>query len=445
MEDLRILVVDDDPDMARAIADALTNERCRCEVATTGLAALAACRQTEFEVVVTDMRMEGMDGRELLARLRRLQPDLPVILVTAEGTIGAAVEAVKNGAYEYLTKPFEPDALRGVVNEAIASRPRARRRRLRSGVPTATEELIGTSAAMVDLRRRVELIARAQSAALIQGETGTGKELVARAIHACSPRRNAPFVTVNASAIPETLLESEMFGHTRGAFTGASQAHRGHFTEADGGSLVLDEIGDMPLGLQTKLLRVLQSGEIRPVGAERTHHVDVRVIAATHRRLADLVREGKFREDLYYRLNVVNISVPPLRARQEDIPELASFFLERARERAPESPARTITPELIELFVNAAWPGNVRELESAVERLVVLAVHADLTPADLAEQLEEDASGAPSEGSDPSLERLIQRHVNKVLVGTNGNKALAAKLLGVDLSTLYRWQRKWSE
>src|SRR6185295_728998 len=220
-----------------------------------------------------------------------------------------------------------------------------------------------------------------------------------------------------------------------------------HFTEADGGTIFLDEIGDMPLGLQSKLLRVLQSGEVRPVGADRVHHVDVRVIAASHRRLADLVREGAFREDLFYRLNVVTIAVPALRARQEDIAELSLFFLDRARERVPDSPARALSPELIDVFVNASWPGNVRELESTIERLVVLAVHDVLTPADLAQQIEPDRpdDGGPKEASDPSLERLIQKHVAKVLLETDGNKAHAAKLLGVDLSTLYRWQRKWKD
>jgi transcriptional regulator with PAS, ATPase and Fis domain len=251
---------------------------------------------------------------------------------------------------------------------------------------------------------------------------------------------------VNASAIPETLLESQMFGHARGAFTGATQAHRGMFAEADGGTLVLDEIGDMPLPLQAKLLRVLQSGEIRPVGGDRTSYVDVRVIAATHRSLTALVREGKFRDDLFYRLNVVTVVLPPLRARASDIPELATYFLDSARQRAPESPARSLAPELVDALVQASWPGNVRELESVIERLVVLATHAELTLADLGVQLD-DGEGATStkrEPSDPSLEGLIQDHVERILERTGGNKALAAKMLGIDLSTLYRWQRKWS-
>ncbi len=448
MDDWRILVVDDDADMARLVAHELTTPRWRCEIAESGAAALAAFRQMEFDVVVTDVRMDGLDGIELLGRLQRLQPDLPVILLTGGGSIPAAVEAVKRGAFQYLTKPCDGAMLREVVAQALATRGRGRRSQPRRALPSGTEELVGSSRVMQQLRTRIELVARAHSPILVQGETGTGKELVARAIHACSARRNAPFVSVNASAIPETLLESEMFGHARGAFTGAAQAHRGLFSEADGGVLLLDEIGDMPLGLQTKLLRVLQSGELRPVGADRAQHVDVRVIAATHRRLSELVHDGRFREDLYYRLDVVSIQVPPLRARPDDIPELASFFLDKARARAPESPARAIRPDLLDLLSTAPWPGNVRQLESTIERLVVLATNEELTADDLERHVVDlDSPQAlptsADEASDPSLDKVIQKHVANVLAKTEGNKARAAKLLGVDLSTLYRWQRKW--
>jgi two-component system, NtrC family, response regulator HydG len=454
MSEWRVLVVDDDEEMARAIADVLSFAKCRCEIATNGTAALALCRQLEFDVVVSDVRMEGIDGIELLSRLRRLQPELPVILVTAEGSIPAAVDAVKRGAREYITKPCDPAALRIAVTQAAALRQHAHRGSERFALPRATEELVGSSEVMLALRARVERVAAATSPVLVQGETGTGKELVARAIHACSARQARPFVTVNASAIPEALLESELFGHQRGAFTGAAQTHRGLFLEAEGGTLLLDEIGDMPLGLQSKLLRVLQSGEVRAVGADRPQHVDVRVVASTHRRLSDLVREGGFREDLYYRLNVVSIAVPPLRARAEDIPELAHHLLARAKLRAPFSPAATFSPALMDLLQSSEWPGNVRELESTIERLVVLAQQPELRASDLAPQDVDvrDDLVVPSPGSaveageergDPSLERLIQRHVTRVLDRTGGNKAETAKLLGVDLSTLYRWQRKW--
>jgi two-component system, NtrC family, response regulator HydG len=443
MSDLRILVVDDDLDTARAVAEELSDLPSQCEIAVSGAAALAVCRHLEFDAMVTDVRMDGIDGLDLITRVQRMQPGLPVVVLTGDASIAAAVDAVKRGAHQFLEKPCEGDVLRDAVSAAIAARTRPSVR-LDPAVPVSTEKLLGQSKAMSELRARIELIGRADSAVLIQGETGTGKELVARAIHACSARRSGPFVSVNASAIPEALLESELFGHVRGAFTGATHAHRGLFAEAHTGVLLLDEIGDMPLPLQAKLLRVLQSGEVRPVGGDRPTQVDVRVIAATHRRLASLAKEGKFRSDLFYRLNVVHISVPPLRERPDDIPELASAFLELARSRAPESPARAIAPDLLDVLVQASWIGNVRELESAIERLVVFAQREVLTAADLAMQIDETPP-SQREPSDPNLEALIQRHVGRILEDCAGNKALAAKLLGIDLSTLYRWQRKWSE
>jgi two-component system response regulator HydG len=453
MQDRFILVVDDDPEMARCIADALTAERCRCEIAANGEAALAACRQHEFDVVVSDIRMGGMDGVELMTRLRYVQSDLPVILMTAEGSIASAVEAVKRGAFEYITKPCNSVDLRRIVDQAVTSRARAERTPPSRGLlPQGTEELVGDSPAMRDMRARIELVGAASSPVLVVGETGTGKELVARAIHASSPRRLRPFVTVNAAAIPETLLESEMFGHVRGAFTGATQAHRGLLTEADGGTLLLDEIGDMPIGLQSKLLRVLQAGEIRAVGGDRIQRVDVRIVAATHRKLPELVKEGRFRDDLYYRLNVITLTVPPLRARTQDIPALAQSFLARARERAPQSPVSAISTELLELLCQGSWPGNVRELQSTIERLVVLAMTDKLEPRHLAlvdEELMPSTNGSPSgNGARPAVElcgidELVHRHVDAVLAHTEGNKARAAKILGIDLSTLYRWQQKW--
>jgi two-component system response regulator HydG len=436
------LVVDDDADFAQAVADVFATPGYRCDLASSGHAALALCQKIDFDAVVTDLRMDGIDGVELVRRVKRLQPNLAVVLVTGEASVPTAVEAIKAGAYEYVSKPFEGRELREIVERALAARGAPARPPRRTSLPEGTEELVGSGALMADLRARITLVATASSPVLVLGETGTGKELVARAIHACSPRRARPFVTVNTSAIPEALLESQMFGHVRGAFTGAAQAHRGLFQEADGGTLLLDEIGDMPFALQAKLLRVLQSGEVRAVGADRDVHVDVRIVGATHRRLQDLVADGRFREDLFYRLNVITIVVPPLRDRAEDIPELARCFLARARLRAPESPAVRMTDDLVALLSSASLRGNVRELESVVERLVVLAEHAELTPSDLARTEYDDAQGAVPE-SDPSLDGLIRKHVDAVLAKAGGNKSRAAKMLGVDLSTLYRWQRKW--
>ena len=332
-------MVDDDPEMARCIADALTAERCRCEIAANGEAALAACRQHEFDVVVSDIRMGGMDGVELMTRLRHVQADLPVISMTAEGSIASAVEAVKRGAFEYITKPCNSIELRRIVEQAVTSRARAERmppsRRL---LPVGTEELVGDSPAMRELRARIELVGAASSPALVSGETGPAK----KSSHAQSTRpasAERPVRGGECGAIPENLLESELFGHDRGAFTGATQAPGGSSTEADGGTLLLDEIGEMPLDLQSKLLRVAADRRVPPVGGRSSQRVDVRIVAATNRDLPELVKEGRFRHDLYYRLNVVALNVPPLcaSARRTYRP-LALNFLARARERAPQSP-----------------------------------------------------------------------------------------------------------
>ena len=427
---------------------ALLTDRVETEVATNGDAAIAACHAKDFDVVLSDIRTPGIDGVEVMRRLKRLHPDLPVVLVTDQGTIAAAVGAMKLGAFQYLTKPCDADELQHVVERASASRIRTPKVRRRLSTPPLlpTEELTGHSGAMMTLRSKIDLVARATSPVLITGETGTGKEVVARAIHTSSARRREAFVTVNTSAIPEALLESEMFGHVRGAFTGATHPHRGYFTQADGGTLLLDEIGDMPLSLQAKLLRVLQEGEIRAVGGEHVERVDVRVVAATNQPLRDLVRSGRFREDLFYRLDVIALEVPPLRARREDIPELARIFLTRARRAAPHSRAVAISDDLAALLASGAWPGNVRELESTIERLVVFATTEVLTPKELALVGSELRPSAPDAAELPevaTIDELVHRHVEATLEQTAGNKANAAKLLGVDLSTLYRWLRKW--
>ena len=451
MTDRTVLIVDDDHEMALAVADILCGGNTRCELATCGASALEACGRFSFDVVVSDIRMPGMDGLELMAHLRQLQPALPVILVTAEGSIGAAVEAAKHGAFQYLVKPFEGHALREVVDDAVAQHPRPLRASPEAVVEAGMSDLLGTSAAMTRLREKIHLVAAASAPVLVMGETGTGKELVAHAIHRCSPRHGRPFVTVNAAAVPESLLESEMFGHVRGAFTGATQTHRGLFNEANGGTLFLDEIGDMPLGLQSKLLRVLQSGEVRSVGSGRLDCVDVRVIAATHRSLPDLVKEGRFREDLYYRLDVISIKVPPLRARKEDIPRLATTFVARARERAPQSVVSSLSDDLVALLSAGHWPGNVRELQSTIERLVVFAGaevaeprHLDLVDGELELRPRARRCADPlTVDLGSTLDDVVHAHVERVLAHTEGHKARAAKILGVDLSTLYRWQHKW--
>jgi two-component system response regulator HydG len=441
-----VLVVEDDPQSGALIAANLTRKSYRCVLANSGHAALSKCTRGEFDAVVSDIQMDGMDGIELMLRLRDLQPDVPVVLITGRASIAGAVDATKRGAFHYLQKPFSPIELETVLEQAMVARPPRRHSSSEPvALPRGTEELIGNGVAMRDLRARIELVAATIAPILVTGETGTGKELVVRAIHACSNRRSRPFVTVNAAAIPETLLESELFGHARGAFTGATQAHRGLMVEADGGTLLLDEIGDMPLALQAKLLRVLQTGEVRAIGASRAERVDVRIIAATHQKLPELVKAGRFREDLYYRFNVVQLSVPPLRSRTDDIPVLAEAFLLRARERAPRSPVRSLDDELLERLRTASWPGNVRELESAIGRLVILGMREVLSTEDLA-LLSDEAPSVDRQPTAPPLsaiDDLVRRHVELVLARTDGNRARAAKILGVNLSTLYRWQHKW--
>ena len=304
-------------------------------------------------------------------------------------------------------------------------------------------ELVQESPLMRQLAESIELVARSKTPVLILGETGTGKERVARAIHAGGARANEAFVAINTSAIPEQLLESELFGHVRGAFTGATQSRRGLLMEAHGGTLLLDEIGDMPLTLQPKLLRVLQFVETRPVGSDRSGQVDVRIIAATHRDLGQLVKEGRFREDLRYRLNVIPLIIPPLRERREDIMPLVEQFLQEARDRAPTSPVTSFSDEAMSMLTQAAWPGNVRELENMVERLVVLGRDSVVTASDLPFPQENPEAGTLSapEGTSYTLKQMNQLYLQRVLAQTNGDKAQAAKILNINLSTLYRWER----
>jgi two-component system response regulator HydG len=449
----RLLIVDDDPDMREALANLFSGQGHACEVAGDAASALAMVAKRSFNAIVSDIIMDGMDGLELLARVKRSHPSLPVVLITAAGAVPQAVDAIKGGAYGYVVKPCVGDELQTIVSRALAMRPcpTSESQRPAAAAATATttsvEEtpLVGTSPAMRALGTAIDFVARSSAPVLVTGETGAGKELVARAIHARGARARRPFVAVNTAAIPHELLETEIFGHARGGFTGAVQARKGLLTEADGGTLLLDEIGDMSFDLQAKLLRVLQSGDVRPVGSDRVHHVDVRVIASTHRDLSALVEEGRFREDLYFRLNVLSVAVPPLRERSEDIPALAAHFLTQARQRAPGSPVRSIGDSALRALSERAWPGNVRELASCIERAVVFGVverideeHLSLTP-------------HPYPGSRPQwpfpkhapwpLHRLSREYAAWVLAHTGGDKQRAAEILGIDLSTLYRWRR----
>jgi two-component system response regulator HydG len=441
----RLLIVDDDRDMREALGGLFTGAGHACELAADAATALDLVDQRTFDAVVSDVRMEGMDGLDMLDRLKQSHPALPVVVITGAGGVHQAVEAIKRGAYGYMLKPCDPGELHRIVAGAIDARrhPSESMRVAAAASRPLDAELVGTSAAMRNLQAAIDCVARSSAPVLVTGETGAGKELVALAIHARSARVLNPFVAVNTSAIPQELLEGEIFGHVRGGFTGAVHARKGLLTEADGGTLLLDEIGDMAFGLQAKLLRVLQFGDVRPVGSDRVHHVDVRIIASTHQDLPALVKSGRFREDLYFRLNVLSVQVPPLRDRREDIPTLAAHFLAQACARAPSSPVRTIGQQALRGLTEQAWPGNVRELANSIERAVVLGVDAMIDEAQLA-----PASSAPPASAWPfrsdapwTLQHLSRAYSDWVLEKTGGNKQRAAEILGIDLSTLYRWQR----
>jgi two-component system, NtrC family, response regulator HydG len=447
MRKVRVLVVDDVVDMAETVAMDLEAAGYETAVAGSGPAAVAMFQKDPADVVVTDLRMKSVDGLDVLDGVKRVDPEVPVLLMTAFGGVESAVEAMRRGAFHYLTKPFELNALRALVERASRERTLARENALLRSTLRAnltSRQILGQSPAMQQLRALVERVASAASPALISGETGTGKELVALAIHADGPRADRPFVALNCAALPEHLLESELFGHARGAFTGAAQARRGLFVEAEGGTLFLDEVGDLPPPLQGKLLRVLQSGEVRPVGSEAVRTVDVRCIAATHKDLGQLVGQGLFREDLFFRLDVLRVPVPALHERADDIPLLVDHFLRKSLDRSPRSMLQGFEPEALDCLMAYRWPGNVRQLENLVERLVVTAQVPLARLADVQQAL------GPVREADPlallvrtplTLGELSDRYIAAILQKVGGSKQRAADILGVDASTLYRREK----
>jgi len=441
----RILVVDDHLEMVRLLADQLADEGYLVELADGGAAALAAAEKWLPDVVLTDLRMDQVDGFDVLEGVRALDPTVPVIIMTGFGAIDSAVEAIKRGAYHYLTKPFRLEEVLLYLGRALADRrlrdqyrALSRTAAMRSGFAA----MIGSSNVMRDLYKLIERVAQSSESVLIRGESGTGKELVARALHFEGPRRERSFVVLNCTALPEALLESELFGHARGAFTGATAARRGLLVEADGGTLFLDEIGDMPSGLQAKLLRVLKDGEVRPVGADVSRKVDVRIIAASHRALEG--PESTFRQDLFYRLNVVPLAIPALRERQDDIPLLVQHFFARARERNPGAVATRMLPEVVAALARRTWSGNVRELENVVTRLVVLSAKEAIEEADLSAFLPAPGTGSPLDQARErlaTLRELESEYINWVIERCGGNKTRAAEVLGIDPSTIHRRAR----
>jgi len=437
----RLLIVDDHREMATVVSEALDDAGWQCVVETSGAAAVAALADGGFDLVITDLRMAHVDGLDVLAAARAVDPELPVIVMTAFGAIDTAIEAMRRGAWHYVTKPVRLEELRLHVERAIGER-RLRRenRALVAAARGDLDALVGDSRTMRDLRALITRVAPSPSPVLVRGESGSGKELVARALHAAGPRHAGPFVAVNCTALPEALLESELFGHVRGAFTGAVIARAGLFVEATGGTLFLDEIGDMAPALQAKLLRVVQLGEVRPVGSDEGQAVDVRVVSATHRDLEARVGSGAFREDLYYRLNVIPIVVPPLRDRREDIPNLVERFFVQACTRNPHSPARRLAPELVAALTREPWPGNVRELENQLERMVVVATSARLG-VDALDSVRR-RPGAAVDDRVRTLREFEDDYIAEILARVGGNKTRAAELLGVDPSTLHRRIRR---
>jgi two-component system response regulator GlrR len=430
-ETAKILLVDDDRDLLQLIAMRLQAAGYGVVSVESGEAALAALAVSRPQVVVTDLRMHGMDGMALFDAIHRDSPSLPVVILTAHGTIPEAVTATRRGVFSFLTKPFEPKVLLDTVAEAM---------RL-SSAPAVGEvegwraELITRSSSMEDLLAQARRVAASDASVCVFGQSGTGKELLARAIHRASPRRDAPFVAVNCGAIPEGLLESELFGHKKGSFTGAVADRRGLFQAAQGGTLFLDEVGDMPLALQVKLLRALEERKIRPVGSHESFDVDVRVVSATHRKLEERIASGEFREDLFYRLNVVKLYIPALAERREDIPLLANHFLTRLAERYRRGHLG-FSPEAMQLLVSASWPGNVRQLLNVIEQAVALAP-TEVIPESLVRQAL-DAGDTALTPLDEARKAFERDYLVRILKITGGNVTKAARLAGRNRTEFYR-------
>jgi two-component system response regulator HydG len=440
----RVLVVDDDRGMCRFLETGLVRRGFAVASCVSAAEALDLLHDPDLNVVVTDLNLRGVNGLDLCQRILESRPDIPIIVITAFGSLETAVAAIRAGAYDFITKPLEIDALALALDRAIQHRTlRDEVKRLRRAVEETRrfEDLVGTSPAMRKVYDLLSRIANSDSSVLISGETGTGKELVARALHCRGNRATGPFVAINCAAMPESLIESELFGHVRGAFTDAHAARKGVFLQASGGTLFLDEIADLPLALQPKLLRALQERVVRPVGGEAEASFDLRLIAATNRDLESAVEEGRFREDLYFRIQVIEVPLPPLRARGKDVLLLAQHFIDREATSSGKNVAG-LAPPAAERLLAYAWPGNVRELQNCMERAVALARYEQITVDDLPDRIRRyRRSDVLVASNDPSelvrLEEVERRYILHVLEAVGGNKTSAARILGVDRKTLY--------
>jgi two-component system response regulator HydG len=455
----RVLVVDDEPTLLKALEALLRKKGYDVTGLESPIAATQRLAQEDFDVALLDVKMPQLSGLELLNAVKHRRPEIEVIMMTGHATVETALAAVKAGAYDYLTKPFEDVELvaraiaKAAERKALFDRNRELELQLRERSGAPEEGLVGASGGIREVTRMIDAVAYSSTTVLVTGESGTGKELVARALHARSPRRAHPFVALNCGALTETLLESELFGHVKGAFTGAQRDQKGLFDAADGGTIFLDEIGDIPPPTQVRLLRVLQEGEIKRVGSADSVRVDVRVIAATHRDLPKLVKTGRFREDLFYRLNVINVPLPPLRDRVEDIPLLAHHFLRRYAERLQKK-VRSVSPEALDLLSGYRWPGNVRELANIVERLAILHAGAEVLPEHVQAVVPVNGGTAPvAKGPLPDaaalehplsdmLDEYERTLITRALSVAGGNVAEAARRLKTDRPNLYRRMRR---
>ena len=443
-QDVKILLVDDENAILETLSILFRGAGYDVTVANSGVKALTALSEEKPDIVLTDIRMPGATGLEVLAKAREVDAEISVILMTAQASLQSAVRAVNEGAYYYLQKPFANDELLAICQRAAEARQlkvenRALKKEIQKRTPSAEGRPVGTAPSFIAVLELAETVAPTDSTVLLSGESGTGKEILARYIHRLSDRAQGPFLSINCGALPEGLLESELFGHMKGSFTGAVKDKEGLLTAAAGGTFFLDEIGEMSAGTQVKLLRALQEREVIPVGATKALHVDVRIIAATNQELEQAIERGAFRSDLYYRLNVIQLRLPPLRERPEDVPILAQYFLESRA--SPDGPAPHISEQTMEVLIQHDWPGNVRELENALERAAVVTEGGEITPASLPERVREappQRLGSEDLAQNPTMEVVERAYILWVLQAEGGNKKRAAELLGIAPSTLYR-------
>jgi two-component system response regulator AtoC len=445
--DIHILAVDDDAVACALLQEVLQQEGYHVSIATSGQEAIRLAQDGLFDLAIVDIHMPDVDGIEVLKAVKRTNAHMPVLIITAFSSMDTAIEAIRQGAYDYLSKPCKMEELKLTVKRALEQYQLRKenqyfRQELRGKYQL--ENIVGRTPAMLEVYKTVARLVNSNATVLIQGESGTGKELIARAIHFNGPRAERPFVAVECASLAESLLESELFGHMRGAFTGAVETKKGLFEMAANGTIFLDEIADISPALQAKLLRVLQEHEIRRVGSTTPIALDVRVIAATNKDLEALVKVGRFREDVFYRLNVVTIHLPPLRERREDIPLLAAHCL-RKYSAANGKPITHITPQAMELLSSYDWPGNVRELEHTIERAVTLTMHSCILPEDLPPKLRQQAVATRPGDVRPwlSLEEVEKQHIQAVLQATQGNKKKAAQILGINRRSLYRMAKRY--